>query len=594
YWEGSWDRVRIGRYVIPVLYVDATTDRIWGYTTPGTAGTVTVLNSAGVVKSSGSVTASEPSGYFSFTSDVDVVAGDQVSAQIGALNRMAPVIVLDGALDLAGDAIYGTSLPNTQIGYRVYTRSGSYYYTYSGFVTTDAGGAFNLNIHNQADLAAGDYLYLYYIDAQDTHYQAVFYTTQPQVTVTNYPTAVPPAGLVEVQYDISDGVHPGSTAVRWDVESHASDNAYGNATPWRSGILGSVTATFGAPMGGTIYFKAYASVDGQGVWSEEYTIDVVGEVRTMLVEPRSGTTNDSTPHLAGVADPGWVITVYDGATEIASAPVDEAGWFNLDVPTPLSAVRGSEASVHELRVLARQGDEERPWSNLVRLTVDPSLIVNPAGVQVVTRGSTQFLRDENGEANLGGRAWNRPGDIVEVSIPISATSVYSASLVIEGAGTALLLDSGDHVFVGTYTAPASGTYRLLLMVRQDGPAGPVSEIVLLNVVIATDGYVYNAQLGPDYRLANAEITVFELVDEATDDWQVWPGSIWYQLNPVRTEADGYYGFFPLPGKYSLEVTIPGFRRMTSPLLTVADGPLYYNFAMMPLPRVYVPVVFRGY
>jgi len=83
------------------------------------------------------------------------------------------------------------------------------------------------------------------------------------------------------------------------------------------------------------------------------------------------------------------------------------------------------------------------------------------------------------------------------------------------------------------------------------------------------------------------------VDEANDTWREWLGSIWGQPNPLTTEADGYLAFYPLPGKYRLYVSAGGFERATSPILTVVDGPLYYNLALTPLDRVYLPLVFRN-
>jgi len=595
YWQdGHFDRVYVNRYA-PYVGIYHHLDQVSGYTTPDAVGTVTVRDGGGALKASGAVTGSESYGYFSFAPPgVDIAPGDQVAVQVGLLDQTTTVVPMSGALDVDADAASGVGPANDALGVAVYHWRDTYYsnWTDNGsmqqFVDTGAGGDFSLDVHCLADLELGDYLGLFYIDALDTHYNAYFYTTQPTVTVDSYPTAVQPGAPVEVQFTIADGAHPTNAYVRWDTVSHAADNAYGRWSAWQRGVIGSNVATFNAPTAGTIYFKVNVSVDGQSVWSAaEYTITVAGSVATTLVDPVSGTTNDNTPQIRGVAPPNAAVTLYEGATTLMTATADADGSFTFDIPTPLNTGN------HDLHAVSTVSDTLGPSSNMVHLTVSPTLLVDPVHILLTSRGVTQHLRDESGYANLGGRIWTRTGDAVAVAIPISCTNVYTADLYVGGVLATSLLDSGDNVYVGAYTPPGSGAYSVDLKVRCEGPAGPVHTLNLLTGLIDPDGYVYDAEQGPDYRLAGATVTCYELIDEDNDLWQVWNAAIWEQVNPQTTAADGYYSFFTLPGKYKVHVTAPGYWEYESPVLTVVDAPVHHNVGLRLIRYVYLPLVVRN-
>ena len=141
--------------------------------------------------------------------------------------------------------------------------------------------------------------------------------------VDSYPAAVQPGQPVEVAFSIAGGAHSQYSYVRWDTKSHDVDKGYAFWAYQQGGIIGKNIIRFNAPMGGAIYFRAWAQVDGQQIWSgPELVIPVSGQVATTLVDPVSGTTNDNTPQIQGVAAPNAEVALYEQASGLqAETPI---------------------------------------------------------------------------------------------------------------------------------------------------------------------------------------------------------------------------------------------------------------------------------
>jgi hypothetical protein len=428
------------------------------------------------------------------------------------------------------------------------------------------------------DVTPGDWLTLYYIDLQDNYFSSSFYTTQPSVTVTDYPSAVQPHSPVTVHFTLS-GAHSSSVYVYWGNQP----GQYLTTTPYQVGAIGPNVISFNAPSGGTLYFQVSASIDGQWVNSPEYSVDVADTSATTLVDPVSGTTNDATPTFIGSAAPNVPVSLYEGTTLLGSTTSDSQGWFAITVATPL----GNGA--HSIHAVATVGGTPGPSSNLIQLTVNTALLVDPVHILVTTRGVTQHLRDDAGFANLGGRIWTRTGDVVNISIPVSCAVVDTADLYVGGVLATAMLNDGAGTFLAAYTPPATGTYAVDLRLRCDGPGGTLHTINIMSGLIDPDGFVYEANLGIDHRLAGATVTLYQLNGS---EWQMWPASIWSQTNPQTTGSDGYYSFFTLPGQYRVVVTLPGHFTYTSPTLTVVDEPVHHNVPLRLIYALSLPAIQR--
>ncbi len=598
YWDdGHEDQVRISRY-IPYVGIHHTGDYVYGYSTPGVPGTVAVRAAGGGLKASGIVTPSLSSGSFTFTTQgLDLVPGDQVEVNLADLSRTVAVMPMSGALDVAADRVTGTSSPNIRLGVSPYHWTGTGFSTYVNsqslprFVDIGASGAFSADFACQADLTVGDYVGFNYIDPADNFHQAYVYTTQPTVTVDSYPASVQPGQPVEIAFISANGAHSQYTYVRWDTKSHDVDKGYAYYAYGGTGVIGRNVVRFNAPMSGTIYFRAMVYVDGQTVWSgPELAIPVSGEVATTLVDPVSGTTNDNTPQIRGVAAANAEVALYEetsglqAETPILTTVAGADGRFTFNLTTPLST------GLHKFYARTTSS-ASNPASNMVYLTVDPTLLVDPVHILVTAHGTTQHLRDDAGLANLGGRVWTRTGDTITLQVPISC-NVYKAEVYAGGVFAAAMVNTYDNVWSGSYAPPSSGNYAASVQVRCDGPDGPFHNILILQGLIDPDGYVYDVSKGIDYRIAGAIVTCYELVDEDADTWQAWPAGIWGQQNPQTTVADGYYAFFTLPGKYKIKVTAAGYAPYESPILTVIDEPVHHNAPLRPLVYVYLPLVLR--
>jgi hypothetical protein len=591
YWHnGAKDRVLVRRYV-PYVNIDPVANEVSGNITSGATGTITIRDSLGVQKASQAVSASSPYGYYYMNPGVDLVAGDQVVVNLGTLNHTSTVIPFSAGMNLATDTVSGTSIPNVSLGVQTIIWAGSYFTNWtgsaslSGMTTTNASGNFSLDYSSLTDLRTGDFTELYYIAGTDTRFQSTFYTTNPTISVGSFPTQVPPNTPVEVEVILANGVHSQDVEIGWDTVSHASDGGGYRYWTYVQGGIGTNLLTFQAPSGGTIYFRAYAFVDGQSLTDGlEHSIDVSETNTTILFDPVSGTTNSPTPTISGVTAPDASVALYQGAVLVQTTTADDLGNFSFTFASPLAP------GGYHFSAIATLPGGPGPASNVVHLTVDPSLFVDPVYILLNSRGISQHLRDNNGYANLGGHLWTRSGDTVSVTIPINLSNIYSADLYVGGVFATNLLHSGDGIYVGSYTPPTSGNYALSLQVRVDGAEGPLHTVTILNGLIDPDGYVYDAALGADHRLAGAVVTCYELVDEAQNTWAQWNGSLWSQINPQTVGSDGYYAFFTLPGKYKIKVTLDGYFPYESPLITVVDQPVHLNIPLVKIKYLYLPAV----
>jgi hypothetical protein len=592
YWnQGRYDQVEVYGYP-PGLQIDNEADYVQGFTVPGETGTV-ALRDGGGTKASRNFTTGEVGLFYQFFDDGQMVTGDTISTNFPSLTRNSAVIPLQGTINLANNMITGTSLPNIEIGLELNKWTGDYYTSYYDgllrrfYVTTNAQGNFTFDVGaHDSDfiMETGDFARLFYIDAEDTRYLGNMYTTSPTVTAAEYPTtAVHPNSIVQVSTIIDGGLQPESIYLLWDTESQGDRLDYrydtGGPTSETENLL-----MFTAPRSSAVYFKLQAYVDGQYIYSDEYSIAVYPSAESTLYSPVSGTTNDNTPQIRGVTGAGAAVTLYRNNSPFMNTTADALGDFTFDITTPLAA--GS----HTFHAVATVAGANGPKSNNLYLTVDPTLPVDPVNILLDMGWGTQHLRDGNGRANLGGTVWGRAGEDLGIRIPISATDVYSASLYVGGLYHSDMLNGGDNLFVGTFGVPMSGGYRLDLKFRTGGASGPIETIQILNGLIDPDGYVYNASLGEEYRVAGATVICYEWVGGATGTWQGWNAKLWGQINPQVVAADGYYQFFTQPGQYKVVVTAPGFRDYESPVLTVVDAPVHHNVALRPDMRTYLPVI----
>ncbi|HEY9205869.1 MAG TPA: hypothetical protein VIO58_08100 [Candidatus Methanoperedens sp.] len=100
------------------------------------------------------------------------------------------------------------------------------------------------------------------------------------ITVTSYPASVDNETDLAIDWTVSGGT-PGNidkTAVIWGLNrSNANVSGYPEmSTVWTGTTPQQFNVTLkGLPINGTIYFRAYATVDGINIYSDEYQTIIV-------------------------------------------------------------------------------------------------------------------------------------------------------------------------------------------------------------------------------------------------------------------------------------------------------------------------------
>jgi hypothetical protein len=70
------------------------------------------------------------------------------------------------------------------------------------------------------------------------------------------------------------------------------------------------------------------------------------------------------------------------------------------------------------------------------------------------------------------------------------------------------------------------------------------------------GYIFDANTNE--RIEGATVTLWWR-DPITNQWVVFPGEMYNQINPVITNEEGEYAFHVPVGDYRVEVTAPGYE-----------------------------------
>ena len=101
-------------------------------------------------------------------------------------------------------------------------------------------------------------------------------TSQPSIKVTFYPAGPDGDTNITIRWEVSGGTtgEISDTAIIWGYTSaNASTTAYPRMSLKQTGkTLQGFSATIKTPSGGSIYFRAHATVDGTDVYSPEYQI----------------------------------------------------------------------------------------------------------------------------------------------------------------------------------------------------------------------------------------------------------------------------------------------------------------------------------
>jgi hypothetical protein len=289
-------------------------------------------------------------------------------------------------------------------------------------------------------------------------------------------------------------------------------------SPWTTGTLSD-----------GIHVVQVIATDGTGtqqtIDSVTFTVDTIAPADPDISTPATDiSTQDLRPTIGGTAEPGALITVYDGASSIGTTTASGSGVWSF---TPTSDL--SEAA-HPLRVTATdEAGNTSGYSNTRTITVDLTAPSAPVIDSPATDVSTTSVRPPiggNAEANS------------EVTVYDGATAIGTTTA--DGSGDWSFTPSSDlsegaHSFRVTATDEAGNTSPdsniRTITIDATAPSAPVITTPAQNLTTAVNTQPISGTAEPD-----STVTIYNgaiLIGTATAD-----GSGNWSLSPDPTFAEG--------------------------------------------------------
>ncbi|SHN17190.1 Concanavalin A-like lectin/glucanases superfamily protein [Chitinophaga sp. CF418] len=192
---------------------------------------------------------------------------------------------------------------------------------------------------------------------------------------------------------------------------------------------------------GTYAFTATATTGSQtSAASQTYTITVdltapFKPGQPALASGSGNASNDVTPDLTGSAEPGSLVKIYDGATQIGTATTNASGQWTLTAPT-------LSTSLHNITVTATDvAGNVSVSSDPFPLTIDVTAPATPPAPTLV--GGVAGVTNDNTPTIIGKAEAN------------STVTIYNGGVA---AGTAHADNNGDYIF--TFPVLADGPYTV--------------------------------------------------------------------------------------------------------------------------------------
>lgn len=255
-----------------------------------------------------------------------------------------------------------------------------------------------------------------------------------------------------------------------------------------------------------------------------FTVDTTAPVAPVITTPADGSvTNDTTPDIAGTAEPDTTVEVFIDGTSVGTAPVDGLGDWTLILTTPLT--EGPHTAVANATDAA---GNTGPDSAEVDFTIDITAPVAPV-ITSPEDGSTV----DTATPPIVGTA--EPNSTVEVFID----GVSIGTTPADGLGDWSLTPSaplaeGPHEATATATDATGGTGAesepVAFTVDTAAPAAPV-------ITSPTDGALLNDSTPTFAGTAEAGATVEVFVDGTSIGTTTAVGGAW-NLTPGSPLAEG--------------------------------------------------------
>lgn len=520
--------------------------------------TATVTSPAGNV--------SEPSPALVFTVDTippAAAGGLQLSNNDGE----TPLPVNNGVTNTTSPVLSGSAEP----GALITVSDGD---TVLGSVTADTQG--NWSFTPEAALSEGDYSLTTTVTDPAGNVSAP--SAPLNFTIDTTPPAA--AGDLQVSNEAGGVARPvdeaGATNTTTPVLSGTAE-AGSLVTVYNNGeVLGSVTAgddgnwrfTPDAPLAEGNYSLTTRVTDtagntGAASPAYSFTIDTTppGAVVNLAATddnnaPLTGVTNDATPVLSGSAEPGSLVTLYDGTTAIGSVRADANGAWRL---TDTALTDGE----HTLRATATDAaGNVSITGNSVTLTVDTSVPAAP--VFAVTTGEGAPV------ASNGYTSDSTP--------QLSGTAAAGSLITVYNGDTAIgsVVADGDGGWQFTPAALDDGSYALSITeTTAAGNVSPASAITTINVDTQAPEAAQNVLVNNNEGSTLVPINSGDVTNDATPQLigSAEPGSVVLiydgatQIGSVTVNSSGSWQFTAgalTQGEHNLSTIVSDAAGNTSP------------------------------
>ena len=490
---------------------------------------------------------SAPSAPFAVTVDATAPAAPVITSVTDDAAPTTGAVASGGSTNDTTPTIAGTA----EAGSTVNVYDGT---TLLGTVTADPSGNWSFTPDTQLGEGAHN-LSVTATDPDGNTSAPASYVVVVDTTPPVAPAVAPTDGSV-----LSGTAEPGTT-VNIDLDGDGMPDATASvgtdgtwtftpATPVPSGTVVGVTAT--DPAGNTGP-QGTATVDTAAPAAPVITsVTDDAPVTTGPIAP-GGTTNDSTPTIAGTAEAGSTVDVYDGTTLLGSATADGTGQWNFTLSAPLGD------GPHNLSVTATDpaGNTSAPSAPFA-ITVDATAPAAPI-IATVTDDAAPTL----GNVAPNGSTNDTTPTIAGTADAGSTVDVYDGTTLLgtvtaDGSGNwgftpSTPLADGPRTLSVTATDPAGNTSApsasFAITVDTAAPAAPAITSVTDDVALTTGA------VAPNGNTNDAAPTIAGTA-EAGSTVDVYDGTT--LLGTVTADGSGNWGFTPstplADGTHTLSVT----------------------------------------
>jgi hypothetical protein len=116
------------------------------------------------------------------------------------------------------------------------------------------------------------------------------------------------------------------------------------------------------------------------------------------------------------------------------------------------------------------------------------------------------------------------------------------------------------------------------------------QAITFSLDLKSKGIVFEEEAGVAKPIRETTVTLYELKKGV---WQIWPGSVYYQDNPVVTDANGAYGFMVPDGTYYIEAKKSGYRENATTRFDAVENYVNQSLELIVKPKSIAEVVEPG-